>query len=84
MTVYKDRKNSLRKGDVFGRLTVIEVDHSITRADGAAGVRVMRCQCECGNTVLVRTPNLKSGNTKSCGCFHSDQTIKSNKNREIG
>lgn len=32
-----------------------------------------RCQCECGNEVLVQTYNLKSGNTKSCGCLQKDK-----------
>lgn len=27
------------------------------------------CQCECGNKVEVLGTNLKSGNTKSCGCL---------------
>lgn len=26
------------------------------------------CQCKCGNEVVVSGSNLKSGNTKSCGC----------------
>lgn len=27
-----------------------------------------RCICDCGNTTIVDTRNLKSGHTKSCGC----------------
>lgn len=26
------------------------------------------CKCECGNTTITNTHNLKSGNTTSCGC----------------
>jgi hypothetical protein len=26
------------------------------------------CLCDCGQTTIVRVENLKSGNTKSCGC----------------
>ena len=29
---------------------------------------VWECQCDCGRIVFVREGNLKSGNTKSCGC----------------
>ncbi|QQX25935.1 hypothetical protein [Heyndrickxia sporothermodurans] len=27
------------------------------------------CQCDCGNTTVVDSSNLISGNTKSCGCL---------------
>ena len=29
------------------------------------------CECECGNTTVVSTTDLKSGHTKSCGCLTS-------------
>lgn len=75
------RKDSLKSGDKFGRLTVIDCHHSAKRRDGSAGERVMLCLCECGEKTQVKTSNLKSGNTKSCGCLHSDSTVKSNKAR---
>ena len=77
----KTRKDSLKGGEVFGRLTVIELSHSAKRKDGTAGERIMNCSCECGSKIKVKTSNLKSGNTKSCGCYHSCQTIKSNELR---
>lgn len=77
----KLRRDSLKAGDVFGRLTVMSLSHSSKRRDGSAGERVMNCQCVCGNTVKVKTSNLKSGNTSSCGCLHSEMTVKSNKSR---
>lgn len=51
-------------GQVFGRLTVLDWE----------GNGKWRCLCECGNEVLVQTDNLKSGNTKSCGCLQKDRT----------
>ena len=30
---------------------------------------VWECLCDCGKTSLVETANLKSGNSKSCGCL---------------
>lgn len=75
------RSDSLHGGEVFGRLTVVDYSHSTKRRDGTAGERIMNCECECGNKVKVRTSNLKSGNTISCGCYKSDMAIKSNKKR---
>lgn len=75
------RHDSLRGGEVFGRLSVVSFSHSTKRKDGSSGERVMNCVCTCGNEIKVRTSNLKSGNTNSCGCYHSDQTIKCNKKR---
>ena len=75
------KNNSLKAGDIFGRLTVVGYSHSAKRRDGKAGERVMNCVCECGAKIKVRTSNIKSGNTKSCGCLHSENTVYSNKNR---
>lgn len=55
-------------GEKFGRLTVQEW----------AGNGKWKCLCECGNTILAQTDNLKSGNTKSCGCYQKEQTSKVN------
>lgn len=63
----RQSKNKL-KGLSFGRLTVIE-----ETAKRGAGQVVWLCRCECGNEVEVRSGNLRSGNTKSCGCFHRDK-----------
>ena len=30
------------------------------------------CKCDCGNITEVLRPNLKSGNTKSCGCISKE------------
>lgn len=31
------------------------------------------CRCDCGNECIVTTNSLRSGNTKSCGCYHKDK-----------
>lgn len=31
-----------------------------------------KCRCECGNIVSIRGADLRSGNTKSCGCVKSE------------
>jgi AP2 domain len=57
------RSIDMSAGTVFGRLTVIEP----TRTSG--GRRAMLCRCECGKARTVQVSNLRSGHTRSCGCF---------------
>jgi hypothetical protein len=55
-------------GQKFGRLQVIEIvgtDH--------LGKAQWRCICRCGNETVVAGVNLRSGNTKSCGCKLAEQ-----------
>lgn len=54
-------------GLIFGRLAVIQRDHSVRQGEAA-----WRCQCECGATSVVRGSALRSGTVKSCGCYRRD------------
>ena len=54
---------------VFDRLTVIERD--LSRNKGY--MTYWLCRCECGNVVSVQASKLKSGHTKSCGCWQKEQ-----------
>src|ERR1700679_782279 len=31
------------------------------------------CQCDCGNTKIVKSEELKNGDTKSCGCLNDEK-----------
>lgn len=53
-------------GQSFGRLTVIE--HAGSRDRKA----LWRCHCSCGQETIVIGKLLRSGHTKSCGCWRSD------------
>jgi hypothetical protein len=55
-------------GEVYGRLTV---NGEIGR--DRRGRREFHCSCSCGKTVVVAGFNLRSGNTRSCGCLHHGQ-----------
>ena len=52
------------KGKTFGKLTAVQM---LTDRAASGGVKWL-CNCDCGNAVEVTQGNLKSGNTKSCGC----------------
>lgn len=55
-------------GKRFGRLTVIQKAAPI---DGCTNARWL-CECDCGNTVAVRSTTLRTGTSTSCGCYRSD------------
>lgn len=38
--------------------------------------KYVRCRCDCGTLTVVRADTLWSGNTRSCGCLHSDIITK--------
>lgn len=52
-------------GEKFGRLTVLEELSERTKSKQ----RIYLCECECGNYSKVARHDLRSGNTKSCGCI---------------
>lgn len=57
-------------GIKYGKLTPIENIGSKNK------LRIWNCRCDCGNSTVVTAKDLRSGNTKSCGCFHKE-SIKS-------
>jgi len=54
------------EGVRFGRLIVKE-HHKNGTYKG-----MWECVCDCGKVVHLRSGGLRSGNTKSCGCFHQE------------
>jgi hypothetical protein len=57
-------------GKVFGKL------HVITPEKANGGFTRWRCRCDCGNECVVRTANLRSGTTRSCGCLRKERLSK--------
>ena len=51
-------------GERFGKLTVIK-ESEIKQNN----LVTWECQCECGNTTLATTKNLRNGVKQSCGCL---------------
>lgn len=60
-------------GQRFGKLIVVKYIYSDNH-----GETYWLCKCDCGNEIIVKRTNLRSGNTKSCGCLHSDVLAKRN------
>ena len=54
-------------GKTFGRLKVVSLDRNEN------GHNYYKCLCSCGNTTVVDGIWLRSGNTKSCGCYNRDR-----------
>lgn len=59
-------------GEVYGSLTVMAF------AGRLGGKPAWLCRCSCGQDNTVRTSDLTTGNTKSCGC------LRASVGREIG
>lgn len=51
----------------FGRLVVAEY-----AGKDRWGTSLWLCLCNCGKEKIIRSHNLLSGNTKSCGCLHDE------------
>jgi hypothetical protein len=64
------KKTKRMEGETFGRLTVVRYEGQ------CKNTALWRCKCACGNEVVVSGKNLRSGNTKSCGCLHSELSAK--------
>lgn len=63
-------------GNTYGYLTVVE------RAENTKEGRAQwLCKCKCGKTTIVLGKYLRSGNTKSCGCYQKEQAAKANMKR---
>lgn len=63
-------------GKKFGRLTAIKKLRE--RKDTSI---IWLCLCDCGEEVKVKACNLKSGNTKSCGCLRYEAILESLRKR---
>lgn len=64
-------------GQRFGRLTVLH-----TEGRNNQGKYKWLCLCDCGNTTVVTGTYLTHGDTRSCGCLHTDILIEHNKKPE--
>ena len=58
-------------GKKYGRLTVLE-----QRGIDQRGEYLWLCRCDCGNMVVRKGHDIRTGRTKSCGCIHQESITK--------
>ena len=68
----------IKTGDIFGRLTVKE-----TVGKDKGGNSLFLCLCECGGFTTTRSFSLRSGRSKSCGCFHQERISQKKEKKKV-
>lgn len=63
-------------GQTFGRLKVLKRVENNKRKEIQW---LCECSCEEHNQIIVTSRSLKTGNTKSCGCYQRERRIENNK-----
>lgn len=64
---------SIKAGTRFGRLTFVQ--RVAGKKSGLKTTGQSLCLCDCGNSFIARTNNLKIGDCKSCGCLKTELGI---------
>lgn len=67
-----NRKSEEFIGKRFGQLLVLSEAKRPKNIKGTAAFWL--CRCDCGNEKVIRGKNLKTGDTRSCGCLRFDRT----------
>lgn len=65
------KRKLLKKGEVYGRLTVLE------QVTIPGRMTMSLCRCTCGKVKKVRNSYLREGRVTSCGCGQVDWYAKS-------
>jgi hypothetical protein len=72
----------VQSGQRFGRGVVIDPEVRVTLSGGNT-YRAARLRCDCGNEYTAYIFNIRTGNTKSCGCFGKEARRESNRTRTV-
>lgn len=63
----------VKSGDKYGRFTIIEEVEPHIQPNGKSN-RQFRCSCSCGNERIIHLSSLRTGNSRSCGCYLKEIT----------
>lgn len=66
-------KITIKPGDVFGRLTVLQEATRIVSSGVSRAAWMVKCSCD-GKIIPILAWSLKSGNSTSCGCWNRECT----------
>lgn len=66
-------------GQRFGRLVVLRFAYRNKNRKA-----FYECQCDCGQTAVIALSNLRTGNSKSCGCSLQEQRAENGRQNKIG
>lgn len=61
------KKIEIKTGERYGRLTYLR-DNGISMSTSKQSKRMVLCKCDCGIETNIAFKDLRSGNTRSCGC----------------
>ena len=61
-------------GKRYGKLTVLSLADPAITTDGRRR-NTWLCRCDCGNELIVRDANIRSGYIKSCGCLKAERRM---------
>jgi hypothetical protein len=59
----------------YGRLTIVNEEPQ-GQLSGGDKFRQFNCKCDCGNYKIIRLTHLRTGITKSCGCYELEGKTK--------
>lgn len=75
-------RRELKPGEKFGRLIVIE---HIKNSETGKRTQNVKTYCTCGSGErIVKSNDLRSGNTRSCGCLKLERIQNLQKSRQVG
>lgn len=70
-------KLEIKSGDKYGRWTTLKEVQQHIKPSGKK-TRQFICICECGNEKIILVDSLRSGKSKSCGCYNKEVVKKRN------